>query len=57
MLPEYDRIKCVICGHSAWKDFNMRRPATTDLRVNPGPPTGMRENYGKNIRYGKRREL
>lgn len=47
MQPETDRIKCVICGHSRWDNFQLRRPNDADRRYPKGVQPGLRSNFGK----------
>ncbi len=44
MQIEYDRIKCVKCGRSIWRNFEMRKPSKDDRNL--GCPPGSR-NTGK----------
>lgn len=47
MLPEHDRIKCVVCGYSKWDNFQVRRPTSADKLSPKGAQAGLRTNYGR----------
>lgn len=42
LVQDTDREYCVICGHSKWRDFKLRRPTKEDQN-NQGRPRGTGE--------------
>jgi hypothetical protein len=39
LLPEHDRIKCVVCGYSKWDNFTVRKPGASE-KINLGGKHG-----------------
>jgi rRNA maturation endonuclease Nob1 len=33
MHDDYDRKRCLICGHSAWKGYTTRKPAAAERNI------------------------
>lgn len=38
---QHDRVKCLICGRSRWREFEMRRPGKAEMKTEKtGRPSG-----------------
>lgn len=40
MHGEHDRVRCLICGHSQWSAFQVRRPSGSERRGGLPAPGG-----------------